>query len=263
MKKIAFFNRKGGTGKTTTTCNLASAFCLKKKKVLVVDCDSQMTASNYLLSHTPERNEYGLREVLNGENKISETLTQIWLKEEDEKSKISLYVCSSSTDIEQTEMEDETVLANALKEVESEFDYCFFDLPPNLNSVSLAALVASDFVIVPALCDTDSLSGYDLLLDIVSNIRSQGLNPSLKVLGILVSNYSKMRAVQKFVLNSLRDNMGDLVFKTTIKSASIVEQARYMGVPLPYFVSSKNEIAIQYADAAKELEKKILKMSKS
>ena len=50
MKSIAFFNNKGGVGKTTLLCNLASYFSKKlNKNVLVIDADPQCNATSYVL----------------------------------------------------------------------------------------------------------------------------------------------------------------------------------------------------------------------
>nr|WP_082336821.1 ParA family protein [Rhizobium ecuadorense] len=53
MQSIAFFNNKGGVGKTTLLCNLAAYLALiKKKKVLVVDADPQCNATQLMLDET-------------------------------------------------------------------------------------------------------------------------------------------------------------------------------------------------------------------
>ena len=126
-----------------------------------------------------------------------------------------------------------------------------------MNGVALSALIASDFVIVPAMADTDSLAGFNYLMDHISRIREQGLNTHLEILGVLFNNVIHQRAVQKMILSSVRENMSDLVFSHSIKGASIVEQARFTGTPLPYYVRS-HQIVTQYEDLTKEIEKKIM-----
>ena len=49
MKSVVFFNNKGGVGKTTLACNVASHFAQKKLRVLLVDCDPQCNSSQLIL----------------------------------------------------------------------------------------------------------------------------------------------------------------------------------------------------------------------
>ena len=50
MKSIAFFNNKGGVGKTTLLCNLAGYLSIKcRKKILVIDADPQCNTTSYVL----------------------------------------------------------------------------------------------------------------------------------------------------------------------------------------------------------------------
>src|SRR5579862_8944354 len=53
MKTVAFFNNKGGVGKTTLTCNIAAHFATRfKKRVLLIDCDPQCNSTQLLLGST-------------------------------------------------------------------------------------------------------------------------------------------------------------------------------------------------------------------
>ena len=52
IKTIAFFNNKGGVGKTTLACNFASWLSIKQhKKVIVLDCDPQANATQLSLRY--------------------------------------------------------------------------------------------------------------------------------------------------------------------------------------------------------------------
>lgn len=258
MKKIAFFNRKGGTGKTTSVVNLSATFEKhRKKKILVVDCDSQTTATEYLLTYTPERKGYSLKDVIENNISVKDVIEQVYTEEYGEPVGREIYVIPSALDIDVMELDDYKAVSKILEPLENEYDYCFFDLPPHLNGVALSALIASDFVIVPAMADTDSLAGFNYLMDHISRIREQGLNTHLDILGVLFNNLIHQRAVQKMILSDVRENMSDLVFAHSIKAGSIVEQARYIGTPLPYYVRN-HPILIQYEDLTKEIEKKIM-----
>ncbi|MBO5371749.1 MAG: ParA family protein [Lachnospiraceae bacterium] len=258
MKKIAFFNRKGGTGKTTSVVNLSATFEKhRRKKILIVDCDSQTTATEYLLTYTPDRKGYSLKDVIEDNIPVKDVIERVYKNTPGGLDERDLYVIPSALDIDVMELDDYKAVSKVLEPLESEYDYCFFDLPPHLNGVALSALIASDFVIVPAMADTDSLAGFNYLMDHISQIREQGLNTHLEILGILFNNVIHQRAVQKMILASARENMEDLVFNHSIKAGSIVEQARFTGTPLPYYTGS-NPIVTQYEDLSKEIEKKIM-----
>ena len=108
MIKIVFFNEKGGVGKTTCAVNIAA--CLSKyfdKKVLVVDCDHQMNATDYLLTFAEERNGT-LEDCINGEKTIKDVLVQMFVLDRvDEREYEEVYVVPASHGISKVSLRDE------------------------------------------------------------------------------------------------------------------------------------------------------------
>jgi len=73
MRKIAILNFKGGTGKTTTAVNLGHALSLKNYKVLIIDCDSQASISNWFgIDH-----EYTIYDLLTNKTKLKDCIYQV------------------------------------------------------------------------------------------------------------------------------------------------------------------------------------------
>ena len=125
-----------------------------------------------------------------------------------------------------------------------------------MTEVSFGAMVAADYIIVPAKAETDSLTGFDRLIDFVKNLRSSDLNRDLKILGVILNNIIHQRATQKYIYRTTKENMGDLCFKQHIKGASVMEQARFSGYPICLYDSS-GELATAYKTLTREILKKI------
>ncbi len=237
MIKIAFFNQKGGVGKTTSVVNIAATMSeICKKKVLVVDCDSQSTASMYLGAYT--NYQYSLDDYFNDvyyDLTADKLISRVELKKSVNKEvteKSNIWLLPTTPDIKDAEVKDVYVMKSILDSVEEKFDFCLFDLPPHLTGISLSSLVASDFVIVPIKADTDSLNGYNYLIDTISSIRTSGYNLHLKVLGILCNDIKLQRGIEKHIFNESMANMKDLMLKPYIKSTASIVTARYMNIPL-------------------------------
>lgn len=259
MVKISFFNQKGGPGKTTSVVNIGATLAKHfKKKVLVIDCDSQMTATKYLMTYCEEP-DYTIEDYFTKKASIEDIIQQVYTKKSlsrEELMPIEMYVVPSCINIETLDMKDVYDVKEMLSSVETEYDFCLFDLPPHISGISLGALVASDYVIVPAHADTDSLSGYNHLIDTIKEIRDNGWNLSLSIMGIIFNDVNIQRMIQRHILNTMREDMPGMVFKTYIKSTSAIEQARFLGIPFPYAGSLKSAIEKDYISLTKEIVKK-------
>lgn len=259
MKKIVVFNQKGGTGKTVCTVNIAG--CIESifhKRVLVVDCDSQMNCTNYLLTHQNSEYEYDIVDCINNRVTMKEAAKRIKLQMR-KMIDTNIFVLAGSRNIDTEEISDVYVLKNTLEIAEHQYDYCLFDCPPHISNMTISALAAADYVIVPALADTDSLSGYDLLLDTINNIRNSGVNINLKILGIFFNNVESAKSLDSFIMNDCKENMGDAIFKTSIRRSSRISQARFYGKPISYYKPT-GEITEDYEQLVLEIIKKIKKL---
>lgn len=242
MVKIALCNQKGGTGKTFSTVSIAG--CLSKefkKKVLVVDCDSQINSTSYLLTHYTEEIKYDIQTCLKGKSDIEDTIIQSVIPDRlGVLTEINVFILPGSKTIDTYNVKSISLLKDILNKVEEQYDYCLFDCPPHLSDLALAALATADYVLVPALADVDSLGGYGVLLDTVNQIRDSGVNISVRLLGIFFNNVKTIEAADKFIIQSSIENMKNEVFQTCIRSSSAVKQARIFGKPINYYKSSNN-----------------------
>lgn len=242
MIKIAVYNKKGGVGKTAIAANIGAMLVKEfKAKVLYVDCDSQGSLSDYLLAYT-EKNDKTLYDGLYGGADIEEVIQEVSIPTMKGTIEPGLYAISYFDEVEDVNVKSLYDMKELLSKVEDDFDYCIMDLPPHLKEIALSSLIAADFVIVPARADTDSLKGFDKLMDIINDIRSKGLNVDLNILGVVLNDVNQQRTVQKNTINNLLKQDDDLIFKTCVKSASDIEKARHISIPVAYswFSTSKN-----------------------
>lgn len=239
MKKIAFFNQKGGVGKTSACVNIAGCLCkIFDKRVLVVDCDSQGNATSYLLTENTEPIEYTLTDLFAGVDvKFSEIVKPVimTLKQKKEPERIGIDVIPISRAIDRVNIKELTVLKDFLAEQEDNYDYCLLDCPPHLSDMSLNALCAADFVVVPSQADPDSLSGYSMLVDSINEIRQSGYNVGVEILGVMVNNITPHLALDRYMYQMFRDGFKKMLLLQPIKRSTDVAQARFFGKPLCYY----------------------------
>jgi len=211
-KVFSIVNQKGGVGKTTTAVNLATILAVLNKKVLLIDIDSQGNSSSGLGIKQADRevtSYHVFTKLCNIRSAIKETDIP------------NLSIISSNTNIAGLELEiaalpnRDNILAGVIAEIEDQFDYIIIDCPPSLSLLTLNALVASQEVIIPMLCDFYSLEGLSHLLKTIEIIRKK-LNPGLNISGILFTMYDKRSKLTEQVENDVRSCLGGLVYETTI-----------------------------------------------
>ncbi|MBR2402252.1 MAG: ParA family protein [Lachnospiraceae bacterium] len=264
MKTIAFFNQKGGVGKTSITANIAGCMCYGyKKKVLVVDCDGQGNISTYLLTGTQERTKLNLTDYFKEPSvRAEEMINHVYIQRKNMFNQINIDVLPIDSRVQSVNISDVTLLKKLLVQVQDEYDYCLLDCPPHLSSVAINALCAADYVVVPAQADDDSLGGYGMLVDSVNQIRQSGYNVGVEIVGILLNELSQAAAFDKYIHALFKQGFNKLLFKTYIRPSSYVKQARHFGMPLCYF-RPKAGITEDYMDVTRELINRVTIKSRS
>src|ERR671935_963541 len=242
---IAFANQKGGVAKTTTTLNLGVALSEKGLRVLAVDLDPQ---GNLTMSQgwNPDEIERSMFDVLVHKLPITEIIRTN-----------EIDVAVSSIDLAGAELAlsamigRERALEKALLPVREQYDYVLIDTPPSLGLLTINALVASQGVIVPVQCEYLSLRGLVQLENTLSMIR-ENLNPHVELEGILPTMYDKRLLHSKEAVDILKENFGDLVFKTRIRKTIRYAEAPVKGQSVLSYDPSGDAAAL-YRDLAKEV----------
>jgi chromosome partitioning protein len=242
---IAFANQKGGVAKTTSTLNLAVAMSELGLDVLTIDLDPQgnLTMSQGL---NPDMIERSMYDVLVHRLPIQHVI---------HKGEIDLAV--SSIDLAGAELAlsgligRERALEKGLAPIRDQYDWILIDTPPSLGLLTINALVASDWVIVPVQCEYLSLRGLVQLENTLTMIR-ENLNPDVEIAGILPTMFDGRTLHAREAVEILEENFGDLVFKTRIKKTVRYAEAPVKGASILKY-DPTGSAAQAYRDLAEEV----------
>lgn len=236
MPVISVFNQKGGVAKTTTSINLSAALAAKKRKVLLIDTDSQANSTNGIGINADDL-EYSLYNLLlNPKSNIKQAIQKTEYKFDLLPSNISL------ADAEQTlsnVLSREMLLDKIVSKVKKEYDYIIIDCPPSLGIVSINALVASDYIIIPVAPGYFSSLGIIKLIDTYHGIQ-ENIKPKLEILGVLLTKFSKRRILDTDIYNQLKETFDNKMFKTVIRSNSQIEYSQSHRKPIIHFDKKSN-----------------------
>ncbi|KAF0095610.1 MAG: chromosome partitioning protein [Puniceicoccaceae bacterium 5H] len=263
-RKISFINYKGGVGKTSCIVNVAACLAEMGKRVLLVDLDTQSNASIWLM-----RLERWNKLNLNGQGSVfsifdpgQETIKDIIVKDVviDRSGKQilpNLDLLPTSFNLIDVEHEYQpkdgrppyVKFQEQLAEVENDYDFIFFDCPPNVLRASQCGLFSSNEVYVPSNPDALSLIGFTLLTGKLlqfnersASFRRSGMGKPAQIQGILFNGIKanmdievpKMR--MQFRLNQFRNqkkvSANAKIFGASIRDAVVVRRAVTLGLPV-------------------------------
>ena len=245
-KIIAVLNHKGGVGKTTTTINLAAALQLKKKRVLLIDMDGQANLTESCgLSIEEEQTVYG---AMKGDYPLP--LVEL---------NNGLAIVPSCLDLSAAESElinepgRELILKGLIAKLldSRKFDYILIDCPPSLGLLTLNALTASDFLIIPVQAQFLAMRGMAKITNVVKIVRER-LNPGLSIGGIVITQFDKRKTLNKSGSELINDSFCDKVFKTVIRDNVALAEAPIKGLNIFEYNKNSNG-AKDYMDLALEV----------
>ena len=294
-RAICINSQKGGVGKTTMTTSLAYALGTLNKKVLIIDFDSQANASTNVgidvneefvcLGHLIE--DYATSGYQCNISEIVDCIEQpVYTKNIQEKGQFGyiekefkypffiLPVSFASKAMIRVEnclipqnnfahKHSETVAYYMLKPVvekikkELDFDFILIDTPPSLNILSLNAMFASDYLVMPCMLNNDSLTGVLAVYDIIREVQLNA--PYFINLGIVLQKFSERRNLDRYLKKEIEESEIP-IFNSTIPDAfNKINESNARGK----LVNISNEnLRIAFENVAKELLERIEKEEK-
>ncbi|MED5269135.1 MAG: AAA family ATPase [Candidatus Neomarinimicrobiota bacterium] len=247
-KVIAIINQKGGVVKTTTAINLAASFAILEKRTLLIDFDPQTNATTGL-SNSGINNDYSIYDALSEEKTIKQVISNTDLDFLDFiKSDQNLVGC----EVELVSIPNrEKQLLRLINKVKKDYDFILIDCPPSLGLLTLNALVASNNVLIPIQSEFLAVEGLKSLSETIKLVQ-ENFNKDLKILGILITMHNKRLRLARKVLNLLKSNFKNKLFKTKINRNVRLAEAPDDGRPaIVYDVNCSG--AKNYLDLAMEI----------
>ena len=248
-RTISVANQKGGVGKTTTAVNLSAALARTKRKVLLIDLDSQGNATSACgvaknqhptlytslfegvpINNLVERSKEGFSIVPGGQDLIA---LEVGIRDQGKQG----------------------FLTNQIKLIKDQYDFIIIDTPPTLNQLTLEALLASTGTIIPLQCEYYSLEGLSDLVKTISSL-SETTNSKNRVVGILRTMVDMRNNLAREVSNELEKHFSQLLLNTLIpRNVKLAEAPSFGGSALLH--SPKSFGALAYLALAGELIRRI------
>lgn len=219
--------RKGGSGKTTTAVNLASSLAKHGKRVLLIDLDPQANATASLGLDT--QNLPNIADVLQGIHPIQHTIN-------DPVKGFDLIPSNQIlAQIEASLATDPNQYANIIKELISpllpHYDYILIDTPPSESMLTITALVASDYALIPTQAHYFAIHGLQQALDLINRVKT-GYGATVEVLGILPTMVQAGTNVAELFTEQIKNDYPDLLLPYPIPHSIKLTESQLVHEPI-------------------------------
>jgi len=240
---ITICNAKGGVGKTTTAINLSAYLAALGKYVLLVDVDPQANATSGL-GFRLDDGHLNIYHALIDDVEPNPLLKKTMMLGYD---LLPANQNLAGATVELVNMEGrEFRLKRTLNKIRTNYDYIIVDCPPTLGLLTVNALTASEFVLIPVQSEYYALEGLGQLLKTIALIK-EGLNPDLNVLGIALTMHDKRNQLAREVVNEIHKSFNGKVFNAIIpRTISLAEAPSFGKTIIQHDPHSKGAKAYRY-----------------
>ncbi|BCR19382.1 cellulose biosynthesis protein BcsQ [Borrelia miyamotoi] len=238
MKIISIINQKGGVGKTTSAINIAYSTTLLNKKSLLIDIDSQGNTSSGV--NIPKKED------------TNSSYELIYKKQKIKPIKnFNLDIIPSNLKLALLEKEliheiaRENFLKNALEQYkQDDYDFIILDCPPTLSILTINALVASKYLLIPIETEFFAFEGISQLLDTITTVKQ--INQNLEIAGVFINKYDiRNKSKEKFLNTKIRKNIS-------------ISKSQEENIPV-HIYNKESNAAKDFLELTKEIMEKIKK----
>lgn len=247
------FNRKGGVGKSSITCNLAAVAASQGVSTLVVDLDTQANATSYL-GHSGKDDVVGITEFFQStlEYKYRDLAPEDFARSTPFENLSLISASTELADLEQKLQSRHKIykLREFLQNLQGSFDQIFIDTPPALNFYSLSALIAADRCLVPFDCDAFSRDALMELMITLDEIKEDH-NDQLEVEGVIINQFVGRAKVPQQAVDELKQS--ELPILEPYLSSSVkMKESHSIHKPLVY-LDKKHKLTEQFVELYQRL----------
>jgi chromosome partitioning protein len=229
--RIAIFNHKGGTGKTTTSVSLAAGLATRGLRVLLVDTDSQGNVAVSL----GVKAEKTLYHVLVLGVRASDAAVHV-------RPNLDLVVSNETLAAAELYLAGrqnrDRILRDRLASAFDQYDVVMLDCSPSLSLLNQNALVVAEGIIVPVACDFLSLVGVRQVIKTVKNVNSL-LHHPVQILGVLPTFYDARARICRDAVDAMREHFGDRVL-SPVRQATRLKEAPAQGKTIFEYAPESN-----------------------
>ncbi len=218
MRTISICNQKGGVGKTSLAVNLAAALARHEKRVLLVDMDPQGSLTEYFLN--PASLEYTMYDALLYSFTVSPSILGEYVH------LLPAHIDLAKAEIMlPTKRNQERTLARFLKQYADRYDFALVDCPPSLGVMTVNALTAADYAIIPVTCELMAERTLKLIMETIDDVRESELNADLLVWRIVPTMFDQRLAHHREILEALRSKYARQLYPEPVRATTKYKDA--------------------------------------
>lgn len=231
---IAISNQKGGVGKTTSAINIATELAQAGRSVLLTDFDPQGSATSGI----------GVELLEEGKDLFDVFFERVSLSDIIQQTQIpGLKIAPASKDLVGLEIEigkksgRELILRSEIANLNEQFDYIIIDCPPSSGLLTLNALGAARYILIPLQTEYYALEGISALMNTIQFVQAT-FNPELEILGVFSTMFDSRTKLSTQVEEEAQRFFGDKMFTTRVPRNIKLSEAPSHGLPIALYDSS-------------------------